>query len=163
MRQACKIHGGITLSPEQERDALMLMRISPSALMYSLRPDGMIVTHREGGQAPMPVSDEVAEFDRTQFMRSLVQCFTLDFRMAALAEVYFKLLRIDRMQREVHLVVRERDHQVVLDLMVPQHEVIGEWHEKDAKGNSRYVHVSALPSYWQSKGAKPPENPDGLT
>jgi hypothetical protein len=153
---ACAVaQRGLELTDEQKTNALKLMKISPSALMYSLRPDGMITTHRPEGKAPLAeLTPEMLELDRSQFMRSLASYFLLDWKLEALAETFFDVQRIEKVERVSSLLVTDRENNVVVDVTVDENTQIGEWHERDAQGKRRFIHMLTF-----RKPPRPEEQP----
>lgn len=145
-RHAFEIQAHLKLDADNQKRALDVMRISPSALMYALEPDPMIVTHH-AAESAVPPSDDMLAHDRNHFMRSLYNGLISDFRNRALASYFFTLRRIEALARTTHLMVYERDDSILIDTKVSETTMIGEWHEKDSNGNPVYLHVSALPDF----------------
>ena len=152
MLQACKVQADLKLDDDSQRKATELMRLSPSALIYALLPDPMIVTHHQGATA-VPTNEDMLAHDRNHFMRSLYNHLMRDFRTANLAKYFHSQRRIEALARKTHLTVYNRDDAIVIDAEVADTSMIGEWHEKSPSGDPIYVHLSALPDYAERRRA----------
>jgi hypothetical protein len=74
--QIQKIQGDLPLSHEDIQDAIKLFRWSPSALLWAVQPDPMIVTHRN--LPDFKNNEQMDHFDRNYFFRQLYQSLKND-------------------------------------------------------------------------------------
>ena len=146
MGQACTIQANLQLNPDDQKKATQAMRLSPTALMYAIFPDPMIVTHHKDMGA-VPATEDMLLHDRRQFMRSLYNGLIKDFRNHDLSRYFFCQRRIEALAQKTKLVVYGRDDTAIIDDEVEETTMIGEWHEKDTNGNPIYLHVAALPDF----------------
>ena len=103
--------GGITLSKELVREALTLLRWSPSALAWALRPDMMLTRTASDGITNPTFEESSVRYFRLQ----LLQRASADFHASALYEAYFERLGLTEL--ETRRVVRFKSmRETVLEL-----------------------------------------------
>jgi hypothetical protein len=154
---------GLQLPPEDREKAIRLMRLSPGALAYALRPDGMIVHKRTVEPKVEQIDDGMIEHDRTRFLRELYTRLTADFSMGGLGKYFFVQRRIDYLKRHTSITLTNRDQQVVIADDVMTELLIAEFDKKDAYGNPQYILVSPVKDFREiqagqkqaSEGAQP--------
>lgn len=145
-----RIQGDLDLSRSDRDKATQLMRLSPSALMYAIRPDAMILTHRRSN--PPPFSPEMIEHDKNHFFRSLFGCLLEDFRGSTLTPYFFATREIEGISRKIQMFVHaRRSGEVVIEGEVDDTHMIGEWEEPTPEGLPRYVHVSAMANHYAAQ------------
>lgn len=100
-----KVQGNIPLSPEAVQKARLLIRWSPSALLWALQPDTMIVEHRTDKDLEnedfRKTSDEFCE---SYLLRKLFDFFKRDFRRVPLREQFhevYGLREVETIQRTI--------------------------------------------------------------
>jgi hypothetical protein len=154
LRFACDtVQAGLMLSQVEEVKALILMRLSARALIYALHPDPMIVTHRTK-EPIVPLTEEMIEFDRNHFMRSLYNMLLLDFRTPEFAEYFYAKRRVDGISCKTNMNVYDRDGNEVVGGEVLEVSLIGEWHEKAPDGKSQFLHIASHPEFLESRKAR---------
>jgi hypothetical protein len=148
--RVCEIQAGLVLKPEDKDKAVMMMRLSPTALLYAITPDPMIVSHPENSVLHDP---SVIEHDRNQFLRSLHNGLYADFRNPQLARYFHETRRIEILERTSHMKLYSRDDETILDDNVVETSMIAQWHENSPTGEPIYIHVSALPDFAERRKA----------
>jgi hypothetical protein len=139
----CEIQGNLKLPEESKGDCLKLLRWSPGALAWALRPEPLIINHRKGSSA-------TEQFDKTDadlFVRQLLAQFNQDFNLRPL-ERYFYITRnlreVDTKQRveikgaEASQMVRE----------VRSRVAIGELDKSSGGGLLRVLLIEDVPEPW---------------
>jgi hypothetical protein len=81
------IQCGITLTDEQRKKAIELMRLSPGALLHCVMPLAMIVNHRQKDKNQV-ITPEINKADVDYFFQTLHQCLRHDFGHGQLAEYF---------------------------------------------------------------------------
>lgn len=162
LEEILKMQGELTLSEEETKEALELMRISPSALMAFIYPDQFIVQHRTEGV----IDEGIDRNDKAYFFRKLYNGIRTDFMKRGLEEYFFDI----RGLREIEIIEKmmiKSDKQVVLDLNTKERRAIGQMSEEYG---GLYVQVLVLdhtPEPWDSdlnemKEVRNPEGENGI-
>jgi hypothetical protein len=112
------IQGGISLGADDRANSLTLLRWSPTALAWALRPDPMLLNSRIDGKSTPELNANGARY----FCLQLLQYAVGDFRKSALFEPYFT--RLDLTELEVRRVARFKTRKEVA-LEVDLRERIG--------------------------------------
>jgi hypothetical protein len=106
------VQGGFTLVAEDEEKALSVLRMSPTALLWAIQPNDMMVKHRVDrvfdAEKQKTISDP---FCRNYFLWNLYNRFRHDFRNPYLTETF----------HEFHGI---RELESVLDIKAKSHEGI---------------------------------------
>jgi hypothetical protein len=113
LEEIIQIQMGLQLRPEDREKAIRLMRLSPGALAYALRPDGMIV-YKRTQEPKVEVDEDMIEYDRARFMRELYTRLTADFSVGGLGKYFFAQRRVDHLKRHTSITLTDRDQQVVI-------------------------------------------------
>jgi hypothetical protein len=147
-----KLQGDLILEERDIAKAETLVRFSPSALIYALTPDPMIVGHRDGPHA-VEITDDMRQQDARHFMRSLYEKFIGDFNSVQLSKYFYAERRVGAVKQESRITVYDVDDAVLITDEVQDTHMIGPWHEKDAKGETVYLHIAALPDFAERRKA----------
>jgi hypothetical protein len=82
-----QIQGGLQIPPEVRAECVQLIRWSPTALLWSVTPDPMLVVHRQEGVPPPAMTDSD---DNRYFRLQLLRYAATDFQNPMLASAYFE-------------------------------------------------------------------------
>lgn len=100
------LQNDIDLNDEQRQQSLFILRLSPSALLYALTPDPMIVRSRNA----LTAQDENANgFYTERFMNSLTDSIVADLEMGRYGEFYYKEYGLTDYYVEKKLTLRFKD------------------------------------------------------
>lgn len=94
LAEISSIQGGVPILSEHRLEHLHLLRWSPSALSWALRPDPMLVKHREDGFVNPQADANDVRYLRTQLLRRAVA----NFQEPALTRIYFEPLGIRELE-----------------------------------------------------------------
>jgi hypothetical protein len=87
-----KVQGHMPLSTEGVKKARLLIRWSPSALLWALQPDTMIVEHRtDKNLADESFRKSSDEYCESYLLRKLFDFFKRDFRRVPLREQFYEI------------------------------------------------------------------------
>lgn len=142
MRHVESIQSGLPLVGIEDRVSEIL-RLSPSALCFALKPDPGIVNHRRNTK--LPVMDD---FDRNNFLRRLGLLLSQDFGNKDLHGYFFERRSLREIETHQTLVVKNAE-KVQLDLTVDQRLALGKWH---AGGHILVSVVPGQPQPWEAGG-----------
>jgi hypothetical protein len=89
-----KIQGDLPIPPEYRAESLSLLRWSPAALAWSLRPDAMLIQHRI-----KPEERTASETNDVRYFRiQLLQCAVNDFINGPFARLHFERLDLRELE-----------------------------------------------------------------
>ena len=106
IKMISKIQGDLQFSDDLMDLSIKIIKISPSALLYSITPDPMIVTHRT--KNPKIVNDEFDEFDRRIFKRGLFKQLSNDFEQAPLKEYFYETIGIREIENIQKVLIKSK-------------------------------------------------------
>ncbi len=90
--------------PEDKRDdCLYMLTLSPSAMMYALRPDSVIVNSRKNGAGAIPT---VNKFQSTYFMNKLADCLSKDLQDHEMSKFYCREFGLNTYSVETEVTLR---------------------------------------------------------
>jgi Restriction endonuclease len=82
-----QIQGGLQIPPEIRAECIQLIKWSPTALLWAVTPDPMLVVHRREGVPPHSMTDSD---DNRYFRLQLLRYAATDFQNPILASAYFE-------------------------------------------------------------------------
>lgn len=134
---------GVMLTKEDEEKVLALLRLSPNALAWALRPDPRIVNHRpvEG-----PQSKEIEEGDRAYFLGKLAESFKRDFTSGPLFRYFMDQRSIRQIQSDYRLVIKSNSENTLSIDWAERHGIF-QWEEDDGTVGRKYVLVGLIPGF----------------
>jgi hypothetical protein len=99
-----RIQGNLVLSLQDVQVAIRLLKWSPSAVLWAVQPDGMIVTHRND---PKGSADDVMNrFDRNYFFRQLYRSLGADLKHPIPRAYLLDVFNIREIQTKQRIVVK---------------------------------------------------------
>jgi Restriction endonuclease len=146
------IQGSLDMSTECRRECLHLLRWSPTAVSWALRPDPMIVKHREtrpGQREPGTIDEDDVRYFRLQLLRYAVA----DFQNPTLATVYFEKLGLRELEFSRHAAFKS-DKAVELSISVSERLGIARAAPELGGGVLRIWMLSQAPEPWELMGAR---------
>lgn len=155
-----QVQGGMPIQEQDRQTILQIVRLSPSALAYSVQPDPMIVTHRVNQPAIVDPNFDVQ--DAATLLRSLIGSLERDFSAAHFSH-YFHTLRGLREIETNKTVAVKSAVETLFERAVGIRLGLGEWH---AGGYVHFVIMHNAPQPWEVGGAggppaaEAPENPE---
>jgi len=134
LAQICKIQGGISIPKEYEEDCLKILKWSPSALLWSLKPDQMIVNHHSGGKS---IYETLDKEDTSYFLQKLINLLSYDFKNKYLKDYFFKTCEIVELESNYRLKIKTKTK---LELDMEYKERIG-LAQMTEEYNNQIIHV----------------------
>lgn len=90
-----RIQGNLIISKKDKNEWIKILRWSPSALGWSLRPDPMLANHRGNG---LSLSESIDKTDILYFKQQLSFCFFQDFTNKALSDYFFNKTDVEEIE-----------------------------------------------------------------
>jgi hypothetical protein len=152
-----RIQGNLPLSSQDVQTAIQLMRWSPEALLWSLKHDPMLTTHRVDPK--FSITNDINAHDRNYFLQVLSKGLMLDFRKKAFSKYFF----IRRQMRSINIT---RTIEVTLDSgrilkgQTYEKQAVGQLVEEYGGGYVLMLGIDEKPRPWEWLNASEP-NADG--
>ena len=103
-----RIQGNLPLSDSDIQDAIKILKLSPSAVLWAVQPDQMIITHRNNPK--FNFGESMDRFDRNYFFRELYRSLRHDLTHP-IARTYlldvFKIREIETKQKIIKKITLE--------------------------------------------------------
>lgn len=99
-----RIQGNLPLAPEDIELAMRMLKWSPSALLWAVQPDEMIVTHRNDPSFKSDASMD--RFDRNYFFRQLHRCLSFDLKNHIARSYLLDVFQIREVQSQEKVIVK---------------------------------------------------------
>jgi hypothetical protein len=142
-----KVQANLACPPETRDAILNVLRWSPSALLYALNPDPLIVTHR----IKQPEIGNTDEDDFKIFKREINSRLMFDFKNAGFTKYFFEKRNLREIEISQHVLVKSHEKICFEDETKERHGM-AKAHENLGGG---YVHVLIIekaPQPWERGG-----------
>ncbi len=140
-----EIQHGLKFTDAVVDRALMLLKLSPSALLYASAPDPMIVTHRTHQPA---VGGNMDEHDERTFFRSLTDNFLRDFNTHNLKSYFFHKRGVRESDVTRTLKVKNKE-MVIVEVQTRDRKIIAEASAELGGGIIMAQGIDSAPEPWE--------------
>lgn len=104
LEQIWKIQGGFILPKELHDKCIILLRLSPLAMKYSLQPDGFL-----SGSSMLIENQDMMNLYYNHFLGTLQDAFISDFRNVSLNSLYFDAHGVEKVQLKTNTTIHVRN------------------------------------------------------
>lgn len=145
--EICQLQGGLKLSESNEEVALFLLKRSPSALAFSMRPNPMLTNSLTQFTERPPSVDLHAE---QYFLQSLNDGFTNDFKQPSLSDYFHNTCGIVEIEKNSTVKIKSKS-EVAIELSLKDRYRIAQADESIGGG---LIHISLIndaPEPWEPR------------
>ena len=103
LERIMEIQENMEIPMDKRDDCMYILTLSPSALMYALQPDSVIVNSRKMGSGVIP---QVNEFQKNYFMNKLADCLSKDLQDHEMSKFYCRKFGLDTYSVETEMTLR---------------------------------------------------------
>jgi hypothetical protein len=140
-----KIQEALVFDSTTTRKIIKLLKMSPSALIYSNMPDPMIVTHRKKDKANALTNN----FDNEYFMRMIYTKFQEDFNNPAMKEMFFHNKKIIEVETVTKIRIKSKRKTEIQSNIKTRHG-LGETDEKLGNQVIQILVINSAPEPWEN-------------
>lgn len=98
------IQGNLPLSVSDIQDAIKLLKLSPSALLWAIQPDQMIVTHRNNPKFNQETTMDL--FDRNYFFSNLYRSLRFDLTSPIARNYLIDVFKVREIETKQKIIVK---------------------------------------------------------
>ncbi|WP_391558933.1 restriction endonuclease [Robertmurraya sp.] len=135
---------GLPMSQEEKTKAIELLRLSPTALLRSLQPDPMIITHHEQGIR----NEQMDIHDKNHFFRMLFNSLKRDFNSGFFTSYFHETRDLRELEIKQAIVVKN-DKEAILQENIIERIGIGELADELGGGYIRLLVLDEAPQPWE--------------
>jgi hypothetical protein len=140
------IQGELIFSNAEYEKIKKILLISPSALLYAIVPDPLIINHRKNENAVSIVD----KFDNQYFIRRLYEELTKDFENKAFQHFYYYSKDITEIETTTNIVLKNKT-KVLLRDSIKKRIGIGETSEEYGAQLIQILILNDAPNPWEKK------------
>jgi hypothetical protein len=105
LSKICEIQGGIVILEKDIKNCIKILKWSPSALLWALNPQNIILTHRSGGKA---VFENLEKEDTSIFLQKIINLLFDDYKTSELKDFFFSTLQLFELETNLELKVKSK-------------------------------------------------------
>lgn len=106
-----RLQGNLPLSDSDIQDAIKLFKLSPSAVLWAIQPDQMIVTHRNDSSYK---GDEITDrFDRNYFFRELFRSLRFDLTHPIARTYLLDVFKVREIETKQKILVKSNSSLII--------------------------------------------------
>lgn len=99
-----RVQGGLPLSEADVQSAIKILKLSPSAVLWSIQPDQMIITHRS--DSDFKVDEAMDAFDRNYFFQQLSRSLRFDINHPIAREYILDFCEIREIETDQKITIK---------------------------------------------------------
>lgn len=105
LSKICEIQGGIVILGKDMENCIKILKWSPSALLWALHPQKMILTHRHDGKA---LFENLEKEDTSFFLQKIITLLFEDYKTDEFKDFFYSTLEIFELETNLELKVKSR-------------------------------------------------------